>query len=104
MRRRDVIATIAGTASVWPTSASAQPPARIRCLGVMTQVRDGGRATLALVGTVMGRWTRCLGVELCRQTGTIQDLYRNDGIDPRDTMATVTVRLGRPICHERVLG
>jgi pyruvate dehydrogenase E1 component len=67
--------------------------------GLVT-VLDGHPATLAWLGAVHGHRTRALGVEHFGQTGTIQDLYRHNGIDAQGIVkASQALVPGRPVRH-----
>ena len=71
--------------------------------GLVT-VLDGHPATLAWLGAVRGHRTRALGVERFGQTGTVADLYRDNGIDAVGIAAAAQgVAPGRPIRHLRAL-
>jgi pyruvate dehydrogenase E1 component len=72
--------------------------------GLVT-VLDGHPAALAWLGSVMGHRTRSLGVEHFGQTGTIDDLYRQYGIDAQGIIAAAEmIAPGRPIRHLKALG
>jgi pyruvate dehydrogenase E1 component len=65
--------------------------------GLVT-VLDGHPATLGWLGSVMGHRTRSLGVTQFGQTGTIDDLYREAGIDADAIVAAAqALAPGRPI-------
>ena len=66
----------------------------------LVTVLDGHPATLAWLGSALGRRTRALGVEHFGQTGTIADLYRHYGIDANAIIAAAqAIAPGRPIRH-----
>ena len=72
--------------------------------GLVT-VLDGHPATLSWLGSVAGHRVRALGVERFGQTGTIDDLYRHNGIDAQGIVrAAETIAPGRPIRHLRRVG
>ncbi len=72
--------------------------------GLVT-VLDGHPATLSWLGSVAGHRLRALGVERFGQTGTIEDLYRHNGIDAQGiAQAAESVAPGRPIRHLRRVG
>jgi pyruvate dehydrogenase E1 component len=71
--------------------------------GIVTVI-DGHPATLAWLGSVHGHRTRSLGVEHFGQTGSIQDLYRHNGIDAQGIVAAAEmVAPGRPIRYLKVM-
>jgi pyruvate dehydrogenase E1 component len=70
----------------------------------MVTVLDGHPATLAWLGAVHGHRGRALGVEHFGQTGTIQDLYRHNGIDAQAIVRAAQALVpGRPFRHLRVV-
>ncbi len=65
--------------------------------GLVTVI-DGHPATLGWLGSVQGHRARSLGVEQFGQTGTIDDLYREAGIDAAAIVAAAQgIAPGRPI-------
>jgi pyruvate dehydrogenase E1 component len=65
--------------------------------GLVT-VLDGHPATLGWLGSVLGHRTRSLGVSQFGQTGTIDELYREAGIDADAIVAAAQgLAPGRPI-------
>jgi pyruvate dehydrogenase E1 component len=72
--------------------------------GLVTVI-DGHPATLAWLGSVMGHRTRSLGVEHFGQTGTLQDLYRQYGLDAQGIVAAAQmISPGRPIRYLKATG
>jgi hypothetical protein len=66
----------------------------------LVTVLDGHPATLGWLGALVGHRTRTLGVEHFGQTGTIADLYRHHGIDPKAILPPPkpSRRIGRSGC------
>jgi pyruvate dehydrogenase E1 component len=71
--------------------------------GIVTVI-DGHPATLGWLGSVHGHRTRSLGVEHFGQTGSIQDLYRHNGIDAQGIVAAAQmIAPGRPIRYLKAM-
>jgi pyruvate dehydrogenase E1 component len=71
--------------------------------GIVTVI-DGHPATLGWLGSVHGHRTRSLGVEHFGQTGSIQDLYRHNGIDAQGIVAAAEmIAPGRPIRYLKAM-
>jgi pyruvate dehydrogenase E1 component len=64
-----------------------------RHCGLVTVI-DGHPATLAWLGSVHGHRVEALGVETFGQTGTIDDLYRHNGIDTNGIIAAAERLVG----------
>jgi pyruvate dehydrogenase E1 component len=74
-----------------------------RDCGIVT-VLDGHPATLAWLGGIYGQRVKALGVEHFGQTGTIQDLYRHNGIDSNAIMNAAQAMIpGYPMRYLRAL-
>jgi pyruvate dehydrogenase E1 component len=73
-----------------------------RDCGVVTVI-DGHPSALAWLGGVRGHRVEALGVEHFGQTGTIDDLYREHGIDANAIIdAAESVSVGAPVRHRKL--
>lgn len=68
--------------------------------GALVSVLDGHPAALSWLGGVRGHRVHALGVTKFGQTGTIADLYADNGIDAASIIAAVhAIAPGRPMRH-----
>jgi len=72
-----------------------------RDCGIVT-VLDGHPATLGWLGSVRGHRVEALGVERFGQTGTIDDLYRFNGIDANAIIDAAESLTGAPVLHRKM--
>ena len=73
-----------------------------RDCGIVTVI-DGHPATLGWLGSVRGHRVEALGVERFGQTGTIDDLYRHNGIDANAIIdAAEALTSGAPVLHRKM--
>ncbi|HEU0148657.1 MAG TPA: transketolase [Bradyrhizobium sp.] len=72
-----------------------------RDCGVVTVI-DGHPATLGWLGSVRGHRVEALGVERFGQTGTIDDLYRFNGIDANAIIDAAESLTGAPVLHRKM--
>jgi pyruvate dehydrogenase E1 component len=73
-----------------------------RDCGIVTVI-DGHPATLGWLGSVRGHRVEALGVEHFGQTGTIDDLYRQHGIDANAIIdAAEGLTAGAPVRHRKM--
>ena len=64
---------------------------------------DGHPAALGWLGSVRGHRLEALGVEHFGQTGTIDDLYRQYGIDANAIIdAAEALTVGAPVRHRKM--
>jgi pyruvate dehydrogenase E1 component len=72
-----------------------------RDCGIVTVI-DGHPATLGWLGSVRGHRVEALGVERFGQTGTIDDLYRVNGIDANAIIDAAESLAGAPVLHRKM--
>jgi pyruvate dehydrogenase E1 component len=72
-----------------------------RDCGIVTVI-DGHPATLGWLGSVRGHRAEALGVERFGQTGTIDDLYRFNGIDANAIIDAAESLTGAPVLHRKM--
>jgi len=73
-----------------------------RDCGIVTVI-DGHPAALGWLGSVRGNRVEALGVERFGQTGTIDDLYRHNGIDANAIIdAAEALTSGAPVLHRKM--
>jgi len=73
-----------------------------RDCGIVTVI-DGHPAALGWLGSVRGNRVEALGVEHFGQTGTIDDLYRHNGIDANAIIdAAEALTSGAPVLHRKM--
>jgi pyruvate dehydrogenase E1 component len=73
-----------------------------RDCGIVTVI-DGHPAALGWLGSVRGHRVEALGVERFGQTGTIDDLYRHNGIDANAIIdAAEALTSGAPVLHRKM--
>jgi len=72
-----------------------------RDCGIVTVI-DGHPATLGWLGSVRGHRVEALGVERFGQTGTIDDLYRFNGIDANAIIDAAESLAGAPVLHRKM--
>jgi pyruvate dehydrogenase E1 component len=72
-----------------------------RDCGIVTVI-DGHPATLGWLGSVRGHRVEALGVERFGQTGTIDDLYRFNGIDANAIIDAAETLTGTPVLHRKM--
>ncbi|MGJ4943769.1 transketolase [Bradyrhizobium sp. HKCCYLS1011] len=72
-----------------------------RDCGIVTVI-DGHPATLGWLGSVRGHRVEALGVERFGQTGTIDDLYRFNGIDTNAIIDAAESLTGAPVLHRKM--
>jgi pyruvate dehydrogenase E1 component len=72
-----------------------------RDCGIVTVI-DGHPATLGWLGSVRGHRAEALGVERFGQTGTIDDLYRFNGIDANAIIDAAESLAGAPVLHRKM--
>jgi pyruvate dehydrogenase E1 component len=73
-----------------------------RDCGIVTVI-DGHPAALGWLGSVRGHRVEALGVEHFGQTGTIDDLYRHNGIDANAIIdAAEALTSGAPVLHRKM--
>jgi pyruvate dehydrogenase E1 component len=68
----------------------------------IVSVIDGHPATLGWLGSVRGHRVEALGVERFGQTGTIDDLYRYNGIDANAIIDAAESLTGMPVLHRKM--
>jgi pyruvate dehydrogenase E1 component len=72
-----------------------------RDCGIVTVI-DGHPAALGWLGSVRGHRVEALGVERFGQTGTIDDLYRYNGIDANAIIDAAESLTGAPVLHRKM--
>ena len=72
-----------------------------RDCGIVTVI-DGHPATLGWLGSVRGHRVEALGVEKFGQTGTIDDLYRHNGMDANAIIDAAESLTGAPVRHRKM--
>jgi pyruvate dehydrogenase E1 component len=73
-----------------------------RDCGIVTVI-DGHPAALGWLGSVRGHRVEALGVQRFGQTGTIDDLYRHNGIDANAIIdAAEALTSGAPVLHRKM--
>ena len=72
-----------------------------RDCGIVTVI-DGHPATLGWLGSVRGHRVEALGVETFGQTGTIDDLYRHNGMDANAIIDAAESLTGAPVRHRKM--
>jgi pyruvate dehydrogenase E1 component len=72
-----------------------------RDCGIVTVI-DGHPAALGWLGSVRGHRVEALGVERFGQTGTIDDLYRHNGIDANAIIDAAESLAGAPVLHRKM--
>src|SRR3569832_296994 len=72
-----------------------------RDCGIVTVI-DGHPAALGWLGSVRGNRVEALGVEQFGQTGTIDDLYRYNGIDANAIIDAAESLTGMPVLHRKM--